>query len=55
MNKYSIDPSDTLRTTNPDADFSPITNAHREILDVCNNISSMLIEKNKSNEIIKLK
>lgn len=48
MNKYSIDPSDTLRTTNPDADFSPITNAHREILDVCNNISSMLIEKNKS-------
>lgn len=43
-----IDPSDTLRTTNPDADFSPFTNTHKEILNVCNYIADMLIEKNKS-------
>lgn len=43
-----IDPSDTLRTTNPNADFSPVTNAHKEILNVCNYIADMLIEKNKS-------
>lgn len=43
-----IDPSDTLRTTNPDADFSPITKAHQKILEVCNEIADMLITKNKS-------
>lgn len=43
-----IDPSDTLRTTNANADFRPITNVHKEILDVCNYISDMLIQKNKS-------
>jgi|GEM_PF-2135822 len=43
-----INPSNTLRTTNKDADFRPITNAHREILNVCNEVSNMLIEKNKS-------
>ncbi len=48
MQKIFIDPSDTLRTTNPDADFSPITKAHQEILDVCNEIADMLIKKNKS-------
>lgn len=43
-----IDPSDTLRTTNADADFRPITKAHQEILSVCNDIADMLIQKNKS-------
>ena len=43
-----IDPSDTLRTTNADADFRPITRTHQEILSVCNDIADMLIEKNKS-------
>lgn len=43
-----IDISDSLRTTNADADFRPITNTHKEILNVCNDIANMLIEKNKS-------
>lgn len=43
-----IDTSDTLRTTNLDADFRPITKAHQEILSVCNDVANMLIEKNKS-------
>ena len=43
-----IDPSDTLRTTNPNADFKPITQTHQEILTVCDEIANMLIEKNKS-------
>lgn len=48
MQRIEIDPSDSLRTTNPDADFNPITNTHKEILNVCNELASMLIEKNKS-------
>lgn len=43
-----INPSDSLRTTNADADFRPITGTHREILSICNEIAAMLIEKNKS-------
>lgn len=44
----SIDPSDSLRTTNADADFRPITQVHQEILSVCNDIADFLIKKNKS-------
>lgn len=43
-----IDPSESLRTTNADADFRPITQSHQEILSVCNDLANMLIEKNKS-------
>jgi len=43
-----VDPSDSLRTTNANADFSPITAAHQEILSVCNEMADMLIAKNKS-------
>lgn len=39
---------ETFRTTNADADFSPITSAHKEILNVCNELADFLIEKNKS-------
>lgn len=43
-----IDPSETLRTTNENADFRPITSTHQEILNVCNDMADMLIQKNKS-------
>ena len=43
-----IDPSESLRTTNADADFRPITQSHQEILSVCNDLANMLIQKNKS-------
>jgi hypothetical protein len=43
-----IDPTDSLRTTNADSDFRPITQTHQEILSVCNEIANLLIEKNKS-------
>ncbi len=43
-----IDPSDTLRTTNPDAKFYPINNTEFAILDACNEISDLLINKNRA-------
>lgn len=43
-----IDPSDTLRTTNPDAKFYPINKTEMAILDVCNDIADLLIQKNRA-------
>jgi hypothetical protein len=43
-----IDPSDTLRTTNPDAKFHPINKTEMAILDVCNEVADLLIRKNRA-------
>jgi hypothetical protein len=45
--KY-IDPSETLRTTNPDGKFHPINNTEMAILDICNEVADLLIKKNRA-------
>lgn len=40
--------TEAFRTTNKNAEFSPTTNTHQEIISVCNDMANMLIEKNKS-------
>jgi hypothetical protein len=37
-----------FRTTNPDAVFNPINNTEKAILDECNRIANLLIEKNRA-------
>jgi len=44
----NVDPSDTLRTTNPDAKFYPINKTEMAILDVCNQVADLLIKKNRA-------
>jgi len=40
--------NEMFRTTNPEAKFNPINKTEMAILDECNRISNMLIEKNRS-------
>ncbi len=39
---------DLFRTTRSDAKFYPINNTEKAILDVCNEIANLLIEKNRA-------
>jgi hypothetical protein len=43
-----IDVDEMFRTTNRDAKFHPINKTERAVLDECNRIASLLIEKNRS-------
>jgi hypothetical protein len=43
-----IDPSESFRTTNPDAKFHPINNTEIAILHVCNEVADLLITKNRA-------
>lgn len=43
-----IDSEEMFRTTNPHAKFNPINNTEFAILNECNRVASMLIEKNRS-------
>jgi hypothetical protein len=37
-----------FRTTNPDAVFNPINQTEKSVLDECNRIANLLIEKNRA-------
>lgn len=39
---------DMFRTTNPNAKFNPINGAEKAILDECNRLANLLIEKNRA-------
>lgn len=39
---------DLFRTTNPDGKFHPINKTEMAILDVCNDIADLLIQKNRA-------
>jgi len=43
-----VDNEDMFRTTNPYAKFNPINNTEFAILNECNRVANMLIEKNRS-------
>jgi len=42
------DLDEMFRTTNPDAQFHPVNKTEMAILDECNRLSNMLIEKNRA-------
>lgn len=43
-----IDPNEMFRSTNENAKFLPINQTEMAILDECNRVASMLIEKNRA-------
>jgi hypothetical protein len=43
-----VNQNDMFRTTNPHAKFNPINTTEFAILDECNRVANMLIEKNRS-------
>ena len=43
-----VELNDMFRTTNPDAKFHPINSTELAILNECNRLAGMLIEKNRS-------
>lgn len=43
-----VEVNDMFRTTNPDAKFHPINSTELAILNECNRLAAMLIEKNRS-------
>lgn len=43
-----IDYADMFRTTNPEADWQPLTETQRAILSECNRVANMLIQKNRA-------
>lgn len=43
-----VELNDMFRTTNPDAKFHPINSTELAILNECNRLAAMLIEKNRS-------
>jgi hypothetical protein len=43
-----VEYDEMFRTTNPNARFNPINQTERAILDECNRLANMLIEKNRA-------